>query len=778
MSSLLNLVGNIPHERQKSLALIVAFLVILRSRIPTTLPISLPKYPYSRRKLSEKELADAKQELYHEEADGSITLLVPFRGQLSKVKIERTKAVTFRKAAKLFPVVPSLESKKTSVDSVFFKQLWAVLRLAFRHWRSKEVGILALHSAFLVARTLLSVMVARLDGRIVRDLVSADGPGFARGIGLWFLLAIPSTYTNSMIRHLQSKLSLKLRTRLTRYIHDLYLTSAPNLRYYRIHGEGGLDGVDQFITSDVIAFCDSLAALYGNVMKPLLDLAIFNYQLSRSLGVFGNTMLWVNYLATATLLRSVTPSFARMAAVEARLEGEYRGGVARAGREAEEIAFYDGGRTERDILWRAYSKLMSHINTIVKVRIAYEWTEDFVIKYAWSAAGYLLISIPVMLTKTKSVGIQAQPPTPSETTEPVIEKVHNAVAKRTEKYIENRRLLLSIADAGGRLMYAYKDVLELAGLTTRVYTLISTLHALPPVRDFITDEQAISLDDVNICVPTKKLDGDNGEVVLDASGDEEKLSSSREGSLMDPLKLVIRRGEHLMITGPNGVGKTAIARVLSGLWEAVGGELRRPSRGVKGLFVVPQRAYMVVGTLRDQIIYPHTYTQFKAAGGTDVQLMEILKHVHLTYLPAREGGWTTVKEWKDVLSGGERQRMGMARLFYHQPSFAVLDECTSAVSTDVEGLMYQHAKDLGITLITISHRPSLAKYHKRLLTLKGDAAGSWYETRVGTEEQSMDIEREIASIEARLAEVPAWQERLLEVAKELGVSVVVPKVDA
>jgi ATP-binding cassette, subfamily D (ALD), peroxisomal long-chain fatty acid import protein len=76
----------------------------------------------------------------------------------------------------------------------------------------------------------------------------------------------------------------------------------------------------------------------GNIMKPSLDLIIFNIQLARSLGVTGSALLFVNYFATVAILRAVTPAFGRLAAVEARLEGEYRAGVARVGRESEEIA--------------------------------------------------------------------------------------------------------------------------------------------------------------------------------------------------------------------------------------------------------------------------------------------------------------------------------------------------------------------------------------------------------------------------------------------------------
>ncbi|KAG1763325.1 ABC transporter transmembrane region 2-domain-containing protein [Suillus occidentalis] len=665
-----------------------------------------------------------------------------------------------------FPLV----NASSGLGLPFVHQLRSLLRIVLPSLYTREALLLIAHSTFLVLRTVLSIAVARLDGRIVRDLVSADGKGFLTGLGLWFALAIPSIYTNSMIRHLQSTLSLRFRTRLTRYIHDLYLSSAPHLRYYRVP----LHGIDQYITADVDAWAESVAGIYGNLMKPSLDLLLFTSQLARSLGFRGTVLLFINYYVTAKILRAVTPAFGRLAAVEAHLEGEYRAGVGRIGRESEEIAFYNGGARERDILTRAYLRLIKHVNSIYKIRIAYEWTEDFVIKYLWSAAGYGLIAVPLLITRKRSRAVSVED---GEGKRKQKSDMDGIVASRTETYISNRRLLLSLADAGGRLMYAYKDLQEVAGLTGRLYTLLSTLHNISPLPPALPgDGDTFALKEVDICIPGDPFTSTdtpsptpsqlpttttNLKVHIDpippssskseptpttSDQNSETLSGLNTTTLVRALTLTLRPGMHLMITGSNGVGKTAVARVLAGLWAPgscsmlrgsmdADGSLTRPTDGADGrlgVFVIPQRPYHPTGSLLSQVIYPHSVSEFTASFAALEELESLLNAAHLGYLVDREGGWDAVKEWRDVLSGGEKQRLAMARLFYHRPKFAILDECTSAVSSDVEGQMYEHAKALGITLITISLRPSLTKYHTHILTLTGDGTGSWTFNRIAT----------------------------------------------
>lgn len=128
------------------------------------------------------------------------------------------------------------------------------------------------------------------------------------------------------------------------------------------------------------------------------------------------------------------------------------------------------------------------------------------------------------------------------------------------------------------------------------------------------------------------------------------------------------------------------------------------------------------------MIYPHSLADLKRRNITDEDLNKIMENVRLSHVVAREtDGWNANNDWADVLSGGEKQRMAMARLIYHKPLYAILDECTSAVSVDVEGHLYTYMKEQGITLITVSHRETLWKYHDYLLKFYGDRQYSFGE---------------------------------------------------
>jgi ABC-type sulfate/molybdate transport systems ATPase subunit len=188
--------------------------------------------------------------------------------------------------------------------------------------------------------------------------------------------------------------------------------------------------------------------------------------------------------------------------------------------------------------------------------------------------------------------------------------------------------------------------------------------------------------------------------------------------------------------------------VLGGLWPLAKGKIGKPGRDKQGglshdIFYVPQRPYVTVGTLQEQLTYPlsggklklegapltlrqPTNAHFPSAGESKIeehQLRILLKSVDLEYLIDRTGSAQEVVDWEEVLSLGEQQRLGMARLFFHKPNFAILDECTSGVTVSMEQRFCEMVKDMGCTCITISHRPALMAFHDLVLNLDGE--GGW-----------------------------------------------------
>lgn len=293
------------------------------------------------------------------------------------------------------------------------------------------------------------------------------------------------------------------------------------------------------------------------------------------------------------------------------------------------------------------------------------------------------------------------------------------VTRNAETYQVSHNMLVSAADAVERIISSNKEVTELSGYAARVTEMLDVfeeMHAgrycrggdgvggggssssgLTAGAGHVSQGRRIVLERVPVVTP-------QGDV------------------LVESLSVGIEPGMHVLITGPNGAGKSSLFRIVGGLWPVYGGRVVRPAE--EDVFYIPQRPLLVLGTFRDQLIYPDTAAQARARGYTDADLLEILQAARLEHVLEREGGWEAVRPWKDVLSGGEKQRIGLARLFFRQPTFAFLDECTSAVSLDVEDELYRHARDdLGITLLTITHRPSLWKHHDWLLEFDGE--GGW-----------------------------------------------------
>lgn len=513
-------------------------------------------------------------------------------------------------------------------------------------------------------------------------------------------------------------LSLSFRERLTTFAHGEYLKG---MTFYKVTNlDNRIKNVDQLITQDITKFSESLAHLYSDITKPIVDIGLFALKLGQSIGPNAPLLMLSYFFTSGYILKTISPPFGRFIAKEQSLEGEFRHAHSRIIAHSEEIAFYHGNLKEEKIINSAFGKIVQHCSMVHFLKFGNGIIDSVLVKYLATQLAYFILSRPVFSN--------------SDSTRLSVEDLQEDPTKIMEDYSRNSGYLINLSQAVGRLVLAGRDLTKFAGYTWRVSELFKVLDDLSESGRYERSmRNKMGIDEHRI-ITEGELEGN---VVTESDKDTTTGSTSTSSAtttlspfiefknvpittpngdiLVDNMNFRVEKGMNCMISGPNGCGKSSLFRILGQLWPIFSGTLTKPKEDE--IFYVPQRPYLPIGSLRDQIIYPGLESKI-----SDGELKELLKVVQLDYLVDREeGGLDAIRDWQDVLSGGEKQRLALTRLFYHRPAFAILDESTSAVSLDVEAIIYKYAQEvLEITLFTVSHRQSLIPFHEYLLKFDGE----------------------------------------------------------
>ena len=244
-----------------------------------------------------------------------------------------------------------------------------------------------------------------------------------------------------------------------------------------------------------------------------------------------------------------------------------------------------------------------------------------------------------------------------------------------------------VQDALSFFVDSYSSIAELAAVIQRLSGFTAHMEESARVTSDIVrsegSDKALTLQKLSIDLP-------DGTVLLTAC------------------TLSLPAGSHVLVTGASGAGKSTLLRALAGIWPYGSGAINLP-QGAKRLFL-PQRPYLVLGSLRRALSYPRT------AAASDTELARILKLVGLEHFAVR---LDDVDDWSRILSLGEQQRLAFARILLIRPDWIFLDEATSALDEPRERALYEllHQELPAASMISVGHRSTLFALHDTELHL-------------------------------------------------------------
>lgn len=557
-------------------------------------------------------------------------------------------------------------NRQNRLNRQLWAKFWAIAKpywFSEHKWKARGLLILLLLLSFAVnaINVSISFIFRNIDTALATFPQTRDTSTFWRFIAIYIGLLVIGTPIVVIFAYLQDKLGLYWREWLTKRILNKYLQ---NRAYYLLNFNEEIDNPDQRISEDIRAFTRTSLTFLLLILTSVITLISFTgvlLSISVSLSFALLAYAIVGTIITAWIGRRLI----RINFDQLKKEADFRYGLIHVRDNAESIAFYQGEAEESIGLQQRFLIAIRNFDLLIN------WQRNlgfFTTSYNYfvSALPYLVVA-PIYFAGNTEFGTFTQ---------------------ATIAFQQIFRALSVVVTQFENLTAFAAGVDRLSDLTDALETPSQPQPGLTTID--VTQAASLSLQRVTLLTP------------------------NYQRTLVEDLSLSLESGEGIVLVGHSGSGKSSILRAIAGLWNAGTGHLTRPP--LKEMLFLPQRPYMVLGSLRSQLLYPHTERQID-----EPQLRQVLEQVNLTDLPERVGGFEAQLDWANVLSLGEQQRLAFARLLLAQPTYAILDEATSALDLGNEKRLYQQLKAMKTTTVSVGHRASLLQYHKYVLKLEGDS---------------------------------------------------------